>query len=233
MIQRIPDLSHLPGAGFDFNAFKTANPPWSQEIYPFAILLSDVLSEEAITEVSLRNKRTGEIEMTKKLFLPLYSPVCIGEDALGMTALTLWKETASFFMKRLRSDFNARKDPPMLVYLFNFTVRDPSWVLWNISDYDEYINKTKSVIKTIRKVLFRTFAAENELPKLFNWEHLSKKTIFCMKDENDDLCLIDDMLKWIPVKTEGDFSKSSHVLTSPEATTSPFKKAKEDDPLRP
>jgi hypothetical protein len=195
-------------------------------MYPFAISLSDLKSDEAMTEISLRNKKSGEFEMTKKLFLPLYSPVCIGEEAEGMTVLTLWKDVATRFMSRLTADFKNRNDPAQIVYVFNFTSHDPQWVMWNISEYDDNNNKTKNVIQTLRKVLFRTFANENEVPVLLNWNIMTKDTTFEMKNKEGVITTIDNIINWIPVKKEFVQPTVCDILTSPEATISPFKKSR-------
>jgi hypothetical protein len=193
-------LDHVNGLEYD--SFKTALPLWSKQMCPFAIALCDFKNDGAMTEISLRDKITGEYEMTIKMFLPLYNPICIGEEAVGMTVITVWKDVAKYFMSELKSDFENRKDPTHIVQTFLYTKggsimgntfncapKNSSWVMWTIKDYDDNSNETKNVTNTLRKILGRTFANETELPIVLNynlWSHDSCPFAIHLSDFKND-----------------------------------------------
>jgi hypothetical protein len=156
---------------------------WSHDSCPFSIHLSDFKNDGAMTELSIRDKITGEFERTIKLFLPLgvYSADCIGEAAEGMTVLTLWKDAVTSFMYQLKSEFKNRNDTAYivstLVYqsifaenggsagtMYEFESENPSWVMWSISDYDDSNTETQNVMMIFSKTLDRTISNETNLP---------------------------------------------------------------------
>jgi hypothetical protein len=221
----MPFVGHLPRDGFNMKKFNVACPKAEKTIQPFAVLLKDVESLD-LTDVMIKDYITNEMVSTVKLDVVFYSPVVVGQVAEGSSVLTLWRDEAKNFKERLIKDFELRKNLEYIIYIITFGAKDPSWILWNISSFDVTANNSANIIPVLRKIVFRVYGSDNEVPQILEWDELCGSTLFCMKDDYGKDIPIADVMQWVPIKKEFGMADKTSMVSSPVAKISPFKKAR-------